>query len=186
MQKSKRLQLFPDTTTIENNALSIGGHGLAGLAGEFGTPLYVYDRATMDGVVARYKSALKTHYPGAALITYAGKAFLCAAIAKWAQDQGLWVHCTGASEIATALAGGLPQASILVHGVNKSDAELDLAIHNAGTIVVDDLGELQRLVSRLSLPSDRVGRRTRWRVCGCASKQGLRRGRRMPTLRPAK
>jgi diaminopimelate decarboxylase len=129
--------------------LSIAGHELAALGRQFGTPLYVYDRATMDGVVARYKAALKAYYPGTGLITYAGKAFLCAAIAKWAREQGLWVDCTGVNEIATALAGGLAPSNIVVHGVNKSDADLDLAIQKAATIVVDNLSELERLASKL-------------------------------------
>jgi len=160
MQKPGRLQLFPDSATIENNALSIGGHELADLGGKFGTPLYVYDRATLDGALSRYKAALKTSYPGTALVTYAGKAFLCAAIAKWAHDQGLWVDCTGPSEIARALAGGLPRANIVVHGVNKSDADLELAIQSAGTLVVDSLSELQRLVSMLR-PAERSRRPSR-------------------------
>ncbi len=129
---------------IENNALSIGGQELAALARKFGTPLYIYDRETMDGLVARYKAALKAHYPGQSIVTYAGKAFLCATIADWAHKQGLWVDCTGEVEISTAIAGGVPAASLLVHGVNKSSADLSFAAHHAGTIVVDNLSELDR------------------------------------------
>ena len=50
----KRLQLFPDTTKIENDRLTIAGQGLDSLAEEYGTPLYVYDCATMDNAVKTY------------------------------------------------------------------------------------------------------------------------------------
>jgi len=79
----KRLSLFPDTTKIENDQLTIGGQNLAALAEQFGTPLYIYDRATLDLAVADYQSALRSYYPAPASVTYAGKAFLCKAIAQW-------------------------------------------------------------------------------------------------------
>jgi len=140
-----RLPLFPDTTTIENDALSIAGQDLASLAEEYGTPLYLYDRATMDGAVAEYKHFLAAYYPGLVSITYAGKAYLCTAIAQWTQHHNLWLDCTGEGEIAIAKAGGVSRESILVHGVNKSDEDLKAAMKYAGTIVIDNLSELHRL-----------------------------------------
>ena len=55
---------FQNSTRIQNNSLNMAGRSLASLADEYGTPLYLYDRATMDASVAAYKAALKTHYPG--------------------------------------------------------------------------------------------------------------------------
>lgn len=140
-----RLALFPLTTTIEQNALTIAGHSLAALADEFGTPLYLYDRATLDALTAEYASALASLYPSRASVTYAGKAYLCTALAQWTQFHGLFVDCTGEGEIAIALAGGVPREHILVHGVNKSLADLRSALEHAGTIVVDNLTELERI-----------------------------------------
>src|SRR5512138_1550289 len=116
----KRLALFPDSTRIEENNLTIGGLDLGALAEEYGTPLYVYDQATMDASVASYRAALKTHYSGEVYITYAGKAFLCTPVAEWIREQGLWADCTGEAEIAMAVAGRLQRGSIVAHGVNKS------------------------------------------------------------------
>jgi diaminopimelate decarboxylase len=141
----KRLALFPDTTRIENDALTIAGLDLARLAEEFGTPLYLYDRQTMDNAVAAYRSALAQAYPAPGGFTYAGKAFLCLAIAEWTGEHGLWVDCTGLGEIAIAAAAGVPPERLLVHGVNKSAADLEAACDHAGVIVVDNLAELQRL-----------------------------------------
>ena len=140
-----RLALFPDSTRIQNDSLFIVGHALASLADRYRTPLYIYDHATMDASVAAYKGALKDYYPGPSEITYAGKAFLCKAIAQWTQEHKLWLDCTGEGEIAIAVAGNVPREHILVHGVNKSIADLQSAIQHAGTIVVDNLTELHRL-----------------------------------------
>ncbi|NTU56569.1 MAG: diaminopimelate decarboxylase, partial [Anaerolineales bacterium] len=43
-----RLALFPVSTKIENDSLTIAGHDLASLADRYLTPLYIYDRATLD------------------------------------------------------------------------------------------------------------------------------------------
>src|SRR5215212_3524143 len=129
-----RLALFPDLTRIQNDSLFIAGCDLASLADRYQTPLYIYDCATMDTSVAAYKGALQDYYPGPSEITYAGKAFLCKAIAQWTQEHKLWLDCTGEGEIAIAVAGGVPREHMLVHGVNKSDADLKSAFRYAGTI----------------------------------------------------
>ena len=149
-----RLELFPDTTLIENDALTIGGCNLSALAAEYGTPLYLYDRATLDASVSAYRRALNAHYgyhyPAESGLTYAGKAFLCLAIAQWCRQQDLWLDCSGLGEIAIAIAAGVPREHIVVHGVNKSPADLEAATRHAGIIVVDNLTELERLVSLAS------------------------------------
>jgi diaminopimelate decarboxylase len=142
-----RLALFPDSTQIRNDSLFIAGQDLVALADQYGTPLYVYDRATLDASVADYQSALRKYYPASSHITYAGKAFLCKAIVEWAKTQDLFVDCTGEAEIAIAVAGGMPRENILVHGVNKSVIDIKTAIEQAGTIVVDNLTELKNVVA---------------------------------------
>lgn len=142
-----RLPLFPDTAEIENDTLTIAGHDLSSLAARHGTPLYVYDAATMDAAADRYRQALKAEYPAPSGITYAAKAFLCKAIAQWTQQQRLWLDCTGEGEIAVAGAGGVPPADIVAHGVNKSAADLASAMRHAGTIAIDNLAELGRVVA---------------------------------------
>ncbi len=144
-----RLQLFPTSTKIENDKLTIAGQDLASLAELHGTPLYLYDRETMDTAAIGYKSALASHYAGPGSVTYAGKAFLNLAIAQWTRSHNLFVDCTGEGEIAIAVAGGVPCEHILVHGVNKSSADLHSTIQHAGTIVVDNLTELKKVLTTL-------------------------------------
>ncbi len=142
---SRRLALFPDTTQIIDRALTIGGIDVMSLAREYGTPLYLYDRATMDASVTAYRAALQQYYPGEAQITYAGKAFLCTAIGEWIREQGVWADCTGEGEIDIAVRAKVGREAILVHGVNKSGNDLQSALVHAGTVVVDHLSEVEKL-----------------------------------------
>jgi diaminopimelate decarboxylase len=145
-----RLELFPITTRLERVeeklSLTIAGCNLVELVETYGTPLYLYDRSTLDACVRSYKQALSSFYPAASGITYASKAFLCLAIAQWCHNSGLLLDCTGAGELAVAQAAGVPRGSILVHGVNKSEDDLVAALKLAGTVVVDNLTELQRII----------------------------------------
>jgi len=154
-QIADRLRLFPASTHIQNDSLFIAGQDLTALAEQYGTPLYLYDRLTLDAAVADYHSILQMYYPAPSRITYAGKAFLCKALATWTQTHDLFVDCTGESETAVAVAGGVPRENILVHGVNKSVEDLKAALQYAGTIVVDNLSELRHiahLTPRLQAP----------------------------------
>jgi diaminopimelate decarboxylase len=147
---SARLALFPDTTRVETRSeperLSIADCDLVELAEQYGTPLYLYDQATLDSTVESYRKVLAASYPREWGITYAGKAWLCVAMAQWVQQRSLWLDCTGSGELAVAAAAKVPRETILVHGVNKSTADLSAALSMAGTIVVDNLGELERLI----------------------------------------
>jgi diaminopimelate decarboxylase len=152
----QRLALFPLGTHIENGPggehLMVASHDLADLADRHGTPLYVYDQVTMDAAVDSYRGALAT-YPGPAGITYAAKAFLCLAMAQWAEDQDLWLDCTGVGELAIASAAGVGRNRILVHGVNKGPADLQASLSGAGTLVVDSLAEVERLLAVAAAPA---------------------------------
>jgi diaminopimelate decarboxylase len=145
-----RLELFPVSTQVmqdgQQSELSINGISLQTLAQAYGTPLYVYDQNTLDCNVASYRTALTRYYPGRSGITYAGKAFLCLAMAQWVRQQGIRLDCTGAGELYAAAKAGLLREQIVVHGVNKSQLDLETAIQQAGTLVVDNLVELARII----------------------------------------
>ena len=149
MEISQKLELFPLTTQLEiisaGEQLSIAGCNLPALAERFGTPLYLYDAATLDAAATAYQQALADFYPGETGITYAGKAFLCVALAQWTQRHNLWIDCTGLGELRIAAAAGVPREHTLLHGVNKTRQVLSAGIAQAGTIVVDNLTELRRI-----------------------------------------
>lgn len=149
-QLELRLELFPVSASLkrtqDGERLFIAGLDVHELALSFDTPLYLYDQATLQQSLQDYRCALARHYPAESRITYAGKAFLCTAIAQWCHRQDLVVDCTGASEILLAKHAGLTRQHILVHGVNKSMADLEAALAYAGVLVVDNLVELDRLL----------------------------------------
>ncbi|MCY3990695.1 MAG: diaminopimelate decarboxylase [Caldilineaceae bacterium] len=157
-----RLSLLPDTVALrpdKNGApsLHIGDRDLNQLAAEWGTPLYIYDQRTIDNAVQAYQDALSRHYPGPAGITYAGKASLNLAMARLMAAHGLLLDCTGVGEMHIARTAGVPPAQILLHGVNKSQADLRAGLVQAGTLVVDNLPELARIAqlaqARVSAPA---------------------------------
>jgi diaminopimelate decarboxylase len=152
----KRCALFPDGLSLHQESgrevIRIAGCDLDALAEQYGTPLYLYDRQTMDTAVSAYQQALASAYPGQGGLTYAGKAFLCTAIAQWTQQHGLWLDCTGSGELRVAAQAQVNRSSLLVHGVYKTQADLQVALEQAGTLVIDNLDELYRLM-KFSKPS---------------------------------
>ena len=77
-------------------------------------------------------------------VYYAGKAFLCVAVAKAVAHEGLAVDACSEGELRTALAAGVPGSRIGMHGNNKSREEVELALRaEVGHFVVDSLAELE-------------------------------------------
>ncbi len=90
---------------------------------------------------------------------YASKAFLCVAMARLVDEEGLHLDVATGGELFVALHGGFPAARIVFHGNNKSVEELRAALSNrVGRIVVDSDEELRRLEALVAegLPAPRV------------------------------
>ena len=67
--------------------LAVGGCDLRDLADRFGTPLYVYDTATLRAQLRGYREAFAAAYPDSELV-YASKAFLNRPFAKFIASEG--------------------------------------------------------------------------------------------------
>ncbi|MGH9030022.1 MAG: diaminopimelate decarboxylase [Acidimicrobiales bacterium] len=132
---------MPDTSKIDTGGrLSVGGVNLESLADELGTPLFVYDEAHLRD---RCRQAVAAWGEG---VAYATKAFLCRAMARLAHEEGMCLDVSTGGELHVALAAGVPAERLLMHGNNKSEPELSLAIANGvGRIVVDSFDEIERL-----------------------------------------
>ncbi|CAN5714941.1 diaminopimelate decarboxylase [soil metagenome] len=133
--------LLPDTAALgPDGGLQIGGCDLAELAAEFGTPLFVYDEADLR---ARCREAVAAFGDG---VAYATKAFLCLAMARLAHEEGMHLDVATGGELHVALTAGVPAARLVLHGNNKSEAELVAAREaGVGRTVVDSFDELDRL-----------------------------------------
>lgn len=133
--------LLPDGASEgDDGELWIGGRSTLELAAQFGTPLFVYDEAHLR---ARCQQAKDLFGEGA---VYAAKAFLCRAMAQLVHEEGLRMDVATGGELFVALAAGFPGGRLVMHGNNKSEAELEEAIASGiGRLVVDNFDELDRL-----------------------------------------
>ncbi|MFQ5611832.1 MAG: diaminopimelate decarboxylase [Anaerolineae bacterium] len=146
------LRLFPDGAHLdEGGRLWLGGCSAAALAGEFGTPLYVFDESTLRARCREYRRALQNHYPGPAAVSYAGKAGLNLTLARLFEAEGLGLDVVSGGELYVARRAGFPAGRIHFHGNNKSAGELGQALEaGVGRIVVDNFDELALLESLLA------------------------------------
>ncbi|MEC8999259.1 MAG: diaminopimelate decarboxylase [Actinomycetota bacterium] len=135
------LGLLPDTSVIGGDGrLSVGGCDLVDLADQFGTPLFVYDEVHLR---ARCGEAVAAFGDG---VAYASKAFLCGAMARLAHEEGMHLDVSTGGELSVARRAGVPGDRLVLHGNNKSDLELAMAVEEGvGRIVVDSFDELDRL-----------------------------------------
>jgi diaminopimelate decarboxylase len=125
--------------------LEIGGCDAVALAAEYGTPLYALDEGRIRERCRAWRQAFESRYPSVE-VEYAGKAFLCLAMARLVDEEGLNLDVASAGELYTALQAGFPPARLVFHGNNKSLLELEMAVGaGVGRIVVDNLAELDLL-----------------------------------------
>ncbi|MFV2174328.1 diaminopimelate decarboxylase [Actinomadura sp. LOL_016] len=135
------VRVWPRHAAREDGALSVGGVDVRDLAREYGTPLYVYDE---DDVRSRMREYASAFHDGD--VHYAGKAFLCGAMVKWLNEEGLGLDVCSGGELAVALAVGFPTERITLHGSNKATWELEQALDaGVGRIVLDSFEEIARL-----------------------------------------
>lgn len=138
-----KLSLFPITSEVNSRGcLTIGGVDAAELARRYGTPLYVFDEATLRARCRDFKREFAGRYNNT-VIAYAGKAFMHGALAAILKEEGFGLDVVSAGEWYIAESGGFPPERVYFHGNNKSADELKLALeHGIGRIVVDNLDEL--------------------------------------------
>ncbi|KAA3636704.1 MAG: diaminopimelate decarboxylase, partial [Armatimonadetes bacterium] len=107
---------------------------------EFGSPLFIYDEQQL---IDRCHEAVESFGEG---VAYASKAFLCTAMARIAFEAGMHIDVATGGELYVALAAGVPAERIVMHGNNKSEAEIMMALKSGvGRIVVDSFDEMDRI-----------------------------------------
>jgi len=134
-------RLLSDTAAIDaDGQATVGGCRLTDLADQFGTPLFVYDE---EHLRARCREAVAAFGPG---VSYASKAFLCGAMARLVVEEGMHIDVSTGGELYMARHAGVPGEKLVMHGNNKSEFELRMAIdEGVHRIVVDSFDELDRL-----------------------------------------
>ena len=133
------LDLFPDTARVEDGELTLGGVRATQLVAEFGTPLVVYDEATLRAQARAYSEAAPD-----ALVVYGTKAFPSLALLRLFAEEGLGADVSTLGELEFARRAGIDASRLVVHGNNKTDAELAAAAEVGALLVLDSLEEVER------------------------------------------
>lgn len=138
--------VLPITASISPRGnLAIGGCDVADLLREFGSPLYVFDEATLRHQCRVYTRDFRRYYPETN-VRYAAKAYLGRALAALLREEGVGLDVCSGGEIAIALAAGFDPAQLNFHGNNKSEQELREAVSaGVGRVMVDNFLELEML-----------------------------------------
>ena len=141
--------VWPSSASRADGAIRVAGAALTDLAAEFGTPLYVVDEQDVRDRAVAIRSAFDDAFAAvgsSAHVYYAGKAFLCTTVARWAVEEGLRIDVASGGELAVALAAGVDPALLGLHGNNKSLAEIDRSVGvGVGAIVLDSVVEVDRV-----------------------------------------
>mgnify|MGYP001377841932 CR=1 FL=1 len=141
------MTIEPRTFTYnEDGDATIAGIRISDLAENYGSPLYILDEETLHYNCDLYLDNLKKHYKNSKVL-YAGKANLNLAIAQFINNKKMCLDVSSGGELYTALQAGFNTKNIYFHGNNKSLKELDLAIHENISLIIDNEHELDNIIS---------------------------------------
>lgn len=141
-----KIQVFPITAKANAKGhLVIGGCDVPEMAEQLGTPLYIFDEATLRHMCTEFKREFTRRYTNSQVI-YACKAYINPYLARLLKEEGLGLDVVSGGEMAVAKAADFPPDRIYFHGNNKGKAELEMAVEfGVGRIVVDNFHELSLL-----------------------------------------
>ena len=156
----ERPDLWPWSASREGGVLRLGGVDLTSVAADFGTPTFVLDVEAMRGRARVWASAMAEEFWDGYSMNggdafYAGKAFLSADVARLVAAEGLGIDTASLGELSLALRAGVDPDRIGLHGNNKSDAEIRLAleagIHRIFIDSMDEVHQIERIAAALGV-----------------------------------
>ncbi|MGI2080584.1 diaminopimelate decarboxylase [Shewanella putrefaciens] len=141
-----------DHFLYHNNALYAEGCQVADLAKTYGTPLYIYSRATLERHWHAFNNAVMDHPH---LICYAVKANANLAVLNVLARLGSGFDIVSGGELARVIEAGGSPAKVVFSGVGKTVAEMEQAL-NLGIYCfnVESSAELEQL----NLVAGRLGK----------------------------
>jgi diaminopimelate decarboxylase len=140
--------LLPDTAArTADGHLSVGGCDLVGLVARFGSPLYVFDEATLRNRLRGYRGALR-NWPAGGDVLYSAKAYLSPAMVRLLVEEDCGIDVVSGGELGVALRFGMAPGRIGFAGNNKDAGEVRAAADaGVGHLVVDSDHELALLAA---------------------------------------
>jgi diaminopimelate decarboxylase len=134
--------LFPVTYRVNAaGRMEVGGCDLVDLARTHGTPLYVFDEATVRQRSAEYVAAMGA----AGQVLYSAKAFSSPQFLRIVAEEGLGLDVVSEGERHLALKSGFPTERIHFLGNNKSRDDVEAALRAGAIIVIDGFHEFEVL-----------------------------------------
>src|SRR5690242_10958667 len=113
--------------------MEVGGCDLVELAHRHGTPLYVYDEATVRQRASEYLAAMGS----SGQVLYSAKAFASPQFLRVIAEEGLGLDVVSAGELHLAMKSGFPRERVHFLGNNKSVDDVRAAHAAGATIVID-------------------------------------------------
>ncbi len=141
---------------VTNGVLHAESVALPEVAARFGTPAYVYSRASLESALQEFFDVLDGHPAGqGALVCYAVKANSSLAILNVFARMGAGFDIVSGGELQRVLAAGADPGKVVFSGVGKTAVEMEQAL-TAGIFCfnVESIPELERL----NLVAGRCGR----------------------------
>ncbi|MBS6474918.1 MAG: diaminopimelate decarboxylase [Clostridiales bacterium] len=127
------------------NHLTISGCDCVELAEKYGTPLYVMNEEHIRLRARQLKEAMDRRCKGGRVM-FAAKAFMNKAMCRIAYSEDLGIDVVSGGELYTALSAGIPANMIELHGNNKTEEEIELALeNNIYRIIIDGADEISRI-----------------------------------------
>jgi diaminopimelate decarboxylase len=137
--------ILPDTAETREGVLHVGGASVRELAERHGTPLIAYDLAHVERAASAWTQAAAS-LPAGATVAYATKAFTSVGLLRRLAELGLGADVSSLGELEVARRAGVDPELVVLHGNNKSRAELEAAVAwGVGLVVLDAEPELQLL-----------------------------------------
>jgi diaminopimelate decarboxylase len=146
------MSLLPQTAEMSSGGrLAVGGVDLLEIAQKFGTPAFVYD---VKHLRANFEEARSVFGDG---VAYATKAFLCKSLARLAYECGMSLDVSTGGEYHVCREAGVPASKLVVHGNNKTRAEVERAVQEGVQwIVLDSFDDIELVKSVVGNSTARI------------------------------
>ncbi|KPK86981.1 MAG: diaminopimelate decarboxylase [Bacteroides sp. SM23_62_1] len=124
---------------------SIDEYPVEDLIEKFGSPLYVISEKNIRETMARAKQAFATRYPKVQF-AWSYKTNYLNAVCRVFHQEGSWAEVVSRFEYDKALHNGVNGSQIIFNGPDKTDDDLECAIHNDSFIHIDHFDEMYAII----------------------------------------
>ena len=133
------------TRTEYEPVKEIDGVSVKSLIATYGSPVFVISEKTMRKTYRSVLRSFTTRYPKVQM-AWSYKTNYINAVCNVFHQEGSWGEVVSGFEYRKALGNGVPGDKIIFNGPEKTNEELELAIHNNSLIHIDHFDELYQLI----------------------------------------